>query len=188
MQIQQLAQRIRRLEAESFPSGMPEEARSLIDELDLVPVDSHDREILDGNTILDTVEALGYTCRKGEDFVMVETGGFKIEVFYDRLPVITIINWFILDENDEELDSLWQAAKAINHNWDMVKVDVLSDYKRLMVYLDARHQDTNSFRKNIRYYIEQIVGATEDLRKRYEDNERSRVSKGCLRSSNQIAS
>ena len=148
----------------------------------------HDGQILDGDLVFDIAEDLGYTCSKGNDFVLIDTDGCKIEIVYDRLPVLTVINWYILDETDDGLESLIRAAKEINHNWDMVKVELLSDNKRLMIYLDARHPDADSFRQNIRYYIEQIVGATEDLRNRYHEYEREQILKGYLRSSNQIAS
>lgn len=166
----------------------PDEARSLIDDFGLVPVNGHDGQILDNDIIFDIVEDLGYTCRKEADFVLIDTDGCKIEIVCDRLPVLTVINWYILDETADGLENLIQAAKEINHNWDMVKVELLSDNKRLMIYLDARHQDSDSFRKNISYYIEQIVGATEDLRNRYHEYEREQILKGYLRSSNQIAS
>ena len=187
-QIEQLSQRIRRLEAERLPAGLSDEAHSLIEEFGLVPVSEHDSQILDGDVVFDIVEDLGYTCSKGTDFVLIDTDGCKIEIVYDRLPVITVINWYVLDEADDGLESLVQAAKEINHNWDMVKVELLSDNKRLMIYLDARHPGADSFRKNIRYYIDQIVGATEDLRNRYHEYERDQILKGYLRSSNQIAS
>ena len=50
LKIEQLAQRIRRLEMESLPAAMPvQEVRDMIEELDLVPVSS--REVFHSQTL-----------------------------------------------------------------------------------------------------------------------------------------
>ena len=93
--IEQLAQRIRRLEMESLPASMSVEVREMIEELDLVPAPFstvENPQKLTGEDMLIILEALGYTCRLGEDFVNVETEVGMIQVNFDRLPIVSITN------------------------------------------------------------------------------------------------
>ena len=189
--IEQLAQRIRRLEAESLPSGMTEEVRALMDDLELVPAADRDSAYsrkLNERSIATILEDLGYDTKMGEDYILIETEVGKIEVCHKQLPVITISNGYLLKECDEGLNSIKRAASDVTMFWDMVKAIVDSEGEHLVIYLDARHDDAASFRQNIHYYIEQIVGATKDFTDRYHGYERDRWLAGLRVSPKQLAS
>ena len=179
LKIEQLAQRIRRLEMESLPAAMPvQEVRDMIEELDLVPVSSREvfhSQTLTGKAIMTTLETLGYTCRLGEDFVNVDTEDGKIQVNFDRLPIVSITNGYRFEETEEGVNSIQRAAYEVSGAWDMVKAIVDPAEGHLLIYLNARHEDVASFHQNIRFYIEQIVEATEDLKERYHNYERERM-------------
>ena len=189
--IEQLAQRIRRLEMESLPAALPvQDVREMIEELDLVPVSSCEVEhsqILTGEAIMTILETLGYTCRLGEDFVNVETEDGNIQVNFDRLPIVSITNGYRFEETPEGVNSIRQAAYEVSGYWDMVKAIVDPTEGHLLIYLNARHEDKASFQRNIHFYIEQVVGATKDLKERYHNYERERMFRG-LKSSSKIAS
>lgn len=189
--IEQLAQRIRRLEMESLPASLPvQDVRGMIEELDLVPVPSckveHSR-ILTGEAIMTILETLEYTCRLGEDFVNVDTEDGKIQVNFDRLPIVSITNGYRFKETPEGVNSIRQAAYEVSGYWDMVKAIVDPAEGHLLIYLNARHEDKASFQRNIHFYIEQIVGATKDIKERYHNHERERMFRG-FKSSSRIAS
>lgn len=189
--IEQLAQRVRRLEMESIPGNLPsQEICELINELDLVPATSHASELnpgLTGDRIMMILQDEGYTCRQGEDFVNVETEEGKIQVNYDRLPVISVTNGYRFEETEEGVNSIRKAAFEVTGAWDMVKAIVDPIEGHFLIYLNARHEDVASFHRNIRFYIEQVVEATKDFRQRYRDNERERMLRG-YRPSSKIAS
>lgn len=180
--IEQLAQRIRRLEMESIPENLPAQGiRDMINELDLVPVTSHAPELnpsLTGDSIMSILQDEGYTCRQGEDFVNVETEEGKIQVNYDRLPMISVTNGYRFEETDEGVNSIRKASFEVTGAWDMVKAIVDPVEGHFLIYLNARHEDVASFHRNIRFYIEQVVEATKDFRQRYRDNERERMLRG----------
>ena len=69
----------------------------------------------------------------------------------------------------------------------MVKAMVDPAEGHLIIYLNAKHDDTKSFHQNIRFYIEQVVEASKDFKERYRDNERERMLRG-YRPSSKIAS
>lgn len=179
LKIEQLAQRIRRLEIESLPAAMPvQEVRDMIEELDLVPVSSREvfhSQTLTGEAIMTTFETLGYTCRLGEDFVNVDTEDGKIQVNFDRLPIVSITNGYRFEETEEGVNSIQRAAYEVSGAWDMVKTIVDPAEGHLLIYLNARHEDVASFHQNIRFYIEQIAEATKDLKERYHNYERERM-------------
>ena len=87
--IEQLPHRIRRLEMESLPSFLPvQELRELMDELELEPAPIHceqRRSMLKGEDIMTVLRELGYTCRKGDDFICVETEGDCLKSHRPRL-------------------------------------------------------------------------------------------------------
>ena len=177
--LEQLAQRIRRLEMESIPANLPSrEICEMINELDLEPVTSYTTELnsgLAGDRIMSILQDEGYTCRQGEDFVSVETEEGKIQVNYDRLPIISITNGYRFEETEEGVKSIRKAAFEVTGAWDMVKMIVDPVESHFLIYLNARHEDAASFHKNIRFYIEQVVEATKDFRERYHDHERERM-------------
>lgn len=178
-QLEHLAQRIRRLEAESLPFDMTDEMQSMMEELDLVPIDEQHSvtapKKLNYGVIMDTLKYFGYNCSKGEDFVNVDTEEGRIQVNYDRLPIVTITNGYCLNESEEELKSIRKALNDIIRDWDMVKGFIDAEEKHLLLFLDARHEDAEGFRKNIRYYMEQIIEATKAFKDKYHDYERDRV-------------
>ena len=189
--IEQLAQRIRRLEMESLPASMSVEVREMIEELDLVPAPFstvENPQKLTGEDMLIILEALGYTCRLGEDFVNVETEVGMIQVNFDRLPIVSITNGYRFDETPEGVYSIRQAALEVTSYWDMAKALVDPAEGHLLIYLNARHEDIASFQRNIQFYIEQVLGASKDLKERYRDYERDRMLKGFKPSPKQILS
>ena len=190
--IELLAQRIRRLEMESLPAVMPvQEVRELIDDLDLVPMPSTAAEHsakLTGEAMMSVLESQGYTCRLGEDFVSVDTEEGKIQVNFDRLPLVSVTNGYRFDETPECVTSLREAAHEVIGYWDMVKALVDSAEGHLLIFLDARHEDVSSFQRNIRFYIDQVLGASRYLKDRYHEHERDRMLKGFMTSTKQVLS
>ncbi len=180
--IEQLTQRVRRLEMESLPASLPvQEVRDLMDDLDLEPSPFHCEEMnssLRGEDIFAALQETGYSCRQGEDFVCVETEEGKIYVNYDRLPIISITNGYRFEETEEGVNSIRRAAYEVTGAWDMVKAIVDPVEGHLLIYLNARHVDVASFHQNIQFYIEQVVEASKDLKERYHDHERDRILKG----------
>ena len=180
--IEQLTQRVRRLEMESLPASLPvQEVRDLMDDLDLEPAPFHCGELntsLRGEDILAVLQETGYSCRQGEDFVCVETEDGKVYVNYDRLPIISITNGYRFEETEEGVNSIRRAAYEVTGAWDMVKAIVDPVEGHLLIYLNARHEDVASFHQNIRFYIEQVVEATKELKERYHNYERDRMLRG----------
>lgn len=191
-QIEQLAQRVRRLEAESLSRDESGEVHALMEELDLIPAYGQDTDassrMLHGETVVAILKDLDFACKTVDDFVLIETEEGKIEINYSRLPLVTVADRYRFNENEEGIKSMVEAADDINRYWDMVKVIVDEQEDQLLFYLDARHEDEVSFRQNIRYYIEQILGAVNDFRERKKGFERDRVLRRYLTSSKQVAS
>ena len=191
-QIEQLAQRVRRLEAESLSRDESGEVHALMEELDLIPAYGQDTDassrMLHGETVVAILKDLDFACKTVDDFVLIETEEGKIEINYSRLPIVTVADRYRFNENEEGIKSMVEAADDINRYWDMVKVIVDEQEDQLLFYLDARHEDEVSFRWNIRYYIEQILGAVNDFRERKKGFERDRVLRRYLTSSKQVAS
>ena len=191
-QIEQLAQRVRRLEAESLSRDESGEVHALMEGLDLIPAYGQDTDassrMLHGETVVAILKDLDFACKTVDDFVLIETEEGKIEINYSRLPLVTVADRYRFIENEEGIKSMVEAADDINRYWDMVKVIVDEQEDQLLFYLDARHEDEVSFRQNIRYYIEQILGAVNDFRERKKGFERDRVLRRYLTSSKQVAS
>lgn len=191
-QIEQLAQRVRRLEAESLSRDESGEVHALMEELDLIPAYGQDTDassrMLHGETVVAILKDLDFACKTVDDFVLIETEEGKIEINYSRLPIVTVADRYRFNENEEGIKSMVEAADDINRYWDMVKVIVDEQEDQLLFYLDARHEDEVSFRQNIRYYIEQILGAVNDFRERKKGFERDRMLRRYLTSSKQVAS
>lgn len=189
--IEQLTQRVRRLEMESLPASLPvQEVRELMDDLELEPTPFHCVGIntsLRGEDILTVLQESGYSCRQGEDFVCVETEDGKVYVNYDRLPIISITNGYRFEETKEGVNSIQRAAYEVSGAWDMVKAIVDPVEGHLLIYLNARHEDVASFHQNIQFYIEQIIEATKDLKERYHNYERDRMLCGYKPSSKYVS-
>ena len=177
--IAQLAQRIRRLEIESLQTVMPDkDVCEMIEDLDLVPITSGFEEHpqkLNGEAMKVILRDHGYSCRWGEDFVNLETEEGKIQVNFDSLPMVSITNGYLFDETPESVTSMRKAAFEVTGYWDMVKVLVDPTEGHLLIYLNARHEDVVSFSSNIKFYIDQVLGASKDLKERYRDLERNRI-------------
>lgn len=191
-QIEQLAQRVRRLEADSLSGDESREVQALMEDLDLIPASGQDAgsssHKLHGETVVAILKDLDFACKTIDDFVLIETEEGKIEINYSRLPIVTVADRYRFNENEEGIKSMVDAANDINRYWDMVKVIVDEQEEQLLFYLDARHEDAASFRQSIQYYIEQILGAVKDFRERRNDYERDRVLRRYLTSSKQVAS
>ena len=191
-QIEQLAQRVRRLEADSLSGDESREVQALMEDLDLIPVYGQDAGYsshkLHGETVVAILKDLDFVCKTIDDFVLIETEEGKIEINYSRLPIVSVADRYRFNENEEGIKSMVDAANDINRYWDMVKVIVDEQEEQLLFYLDARHEDVASFRQSIRYYIEQILGAVKEFRERRNDYERDRVLRKYMSASKQIAS
>lgn len=191
-QLEQLAQRVRRLEADSLSGDESKEVQALMEDLDLIPAYGQDTDasarILHGESIVAILKDLDFACKTIDDFVLIETEEGKIEINFSRLPIVTVADRYRFNENEEGIKSMVEAANDINRYWDMVKVIVDEQEEQLLFYLDARHEDVASFRQSIRYYIEQILGAVKDFRERRNDYERDRVLRKYMSASKQIAS
>ena len=164
---------------ESLPASLPvQEVRSLMDDMDLEPTPFYCAESstsLRGGDILAVLQECGYSCRQGADSVCVETEEGEIYVNYDSLPMISITNGYHFEETEEGVNSIRCAASEVTGAWDMVKAVVDPVDRHLLIYLNARHDDVASFHRNIRFYIEQVVEATKDLKERYHNYERDRI-------------
>ena len=191
-QIEQLAQRVRRLEADSLSGDESGEVQALMEDLDLIPAYGQDTDSsphkLHGETIVAILKDFDFDCKTIDDFVLIETEEGKIEINYSRLPIVTIADRYRFNESEEGIKSMVMAANDINRYWDMVKAIVDEQEEQLLFYLDARHEDTVSFRHSIRYYLEQILGAVKDFRERRNDYERERVLRKYMTSSKQVVS
>ena len=108
----------------------------------------------------------------------METEDGKVYVNYDRLPIISITNGYRFEETEEGVNSIRRAAYEVTGAWDMVKAIVDPAEGHLLIYLNARHEDVASFHQNIRFYIEQVVEATKELKERYHNYERDRMLRG----------
>lgn len=180
-QIEHLAQRVRSLEMECQSEGLSPEIRSIVEDFDLVPVSDRvsTQTKLTGEIIRQILENMGYNCKQGQDYVLVETDdGERIQITYSRLPIISVTNGFVIEESEESLKGLRNAAFQITDNWDMVKAAIDDEEKHLAVYLHARHIDAASFEENICFYIEYIIAATDNLRELHRDYERDRILGG----------
>ena len=144
-QIEQLAQRVRRLEAESLSRDESGEVHALMEELDLIPAYGQDTDassrMLHGETVVAILKDLDFACKTVDDFVLIETEEGKIEINYSRLPLVTVADRYRFNENEEGIKSMVEAADDINRYWDMVKVIVDEQEDQLLFYLDARHED-----------------------------------------------
>ena len=189
-QIELLTQRVRRLEAESLPKNFSSDVQAIMDEMDLIPVCEQHTKALTVESVESFLRGLGYNCHRGEDFIRIfineEEGNIQLNT--DRLPLISITNGFRFDETGDEVQSIRNAAFDINDYWDMVKVAVDLSEGHLLIYLNARHEDVESFQKNIKYYIDQIIGASRDLRDRYLTYEQDRFIAGFKTKTNRFLS
>ena len=176
-QIEHLFQRVRRLEAEVLPKNYSSDIQAMMNDFDLIPVCDQDSKSLTAESVEIILHKLGYDCRRGEDFfrIYINEEEGHIQLNTDRLPIISITNGFCFDETEEGAQSIRNAAYEITGYWDMVKALVDSSEGHLLIYLNARHEDVLSFQKNIKYYIDQIVGASQDLRERYKAYEQDRM-------------
>lgn len=175
-EIEQLAQRIRNLEMDRIPECMPGEVRSMVDEMDLIPVSVLEPGRLDERMIMPILEEMGYKCQAGLDFVMVETEEKeRIQITYGRLPIISVIISFRLNETEESMECLRKAVLLLISTCDMIKAAISEDEKQLAIYLHARHTDVSSFKENIRYYIDSICAAADSLRESHREYYRDRM-------------
>lgn len=150
----------------------------MIDELDLVPVTNKvpvTSPRLSGEDVILILQDLGYDCKEGDGYVGLHTQDGYIQVNYHLLPILSVTNGFRLQETEEGLASIRKAAAEVTHDWDMVKVTVDRREEHLLIYLHARHADMASFRDNIQFYIEQVTGATRELRDAFNNYERERM-------------
>lgn len=174
----ELAQRIRTLETEWLPSGLSDGVFSMIDELDLVPVTNKvpvTSPRLVGEDVISILQDLGYDCKEGDGYVGLRTEDGYVQVNYTRLPILSVTNGFRLQETEEGLASITKAAAEVTHDWDMVKAIISSRKEHLLIYLQARHADLASFSDSIQFYIEQVIGATRNLREAFNNYERERM-------------
>lgn len=182
-QLEQLAQRIRTLEMEKLPKEIPSEFRNMVVDLDLIPVANQvsTPAKLSEEMILPILKDLGFSCKQGQDYVSVQTEeGERIQITYSRFPIILVTNGFIIDESEESLIALREAVSQITNTWDMVKAAVDDESKHLAIYIHARHMDVASFKENIRFYIEHIIAATDNLRELHRNYERERFLSGFM--------
>ena len=179
-QIEHLTQRIRRLESESLHMGFSSDIRAMMDEMDLIPICEPHTKALTKEAVEEILRDLGYDCHRGEDFIgiYIDENEGHIQLNTGTLPMISITNGFLFDETGEDVQSIRDAAYEITGSWDMVKAMVDPSEGHLLIYLNARHEDVASFRKNIKYYIDQVIGASRELRERYNCYERNRLLAG----------
>lgn len=187
--IERLAKSIKGLEMKSLLAVCRnEDVREVIEELNLVPVASCSIDFsgdISGDVIIATLEELGYPCRIKEDSVSVETDDEMININFEGLPMVSVMAGYHIDEIPEGVNSMRQAANEVTTSWDMVKAFIDPEERLVLIFLDARHEDVISFKRNIQYYIKQVVSATKDLKNRYNDHERDRMLLG-LKSSKSL--
>ena len=181
LRIEQLSRRLKRLEMDHVLDDLPESVSALVDDLGLVPVSKEKTPCsapLTGEGIRSILEELGYICRQGDIYTEIISEKVKVTVFFDQLPLITLSAGYRLNETEEGLKSVKQAAEDVTKRWDMVKALFDPEGPSVLVNLKARHHDQLSFEQNIRFYIDQVVAATEGLMDRYRFYEKERWLKG----------
>ena len=145
-----------------------DEINSLTEDLELVPT-------LTADTLVSVLEKIWDISIKEEGHVVIETEGGRVLVYYDRLPLITIRTGLNVDESEEAVQSLRQAAYEMNRSAVMVKVFLEPEDDTLLFDIDAMHQDTSSFRQNILDYVDLLFKVKKATIDRFEQYEQERL-------------
>ena len=166
--VERLFEQSRTLNGAKLPDVLMDELRSMMEELGLVPISESKPKKLVAEMILPILEEMGYTCKLGKGSVEVEMDDGCICIFHEMLPMVTVANLFLIDEDEESMECLRRAVSQVNDSFDMVKVVIYDDSRRLAIFLHARHFDVDSFKANIQFYIESVSAATERLREQHQ--------------------
>lgn len=163
-------QGIRRLELRGFLSGASDQVRSIIDDLELAPVDP-DQSIrkLEKENIPSVLEEMGFAFKiLDEDMLELKLGDEQIMIGTNFFPIISVNMSFRLEEeSSDSIECLRKAASDITAKWCLVKSSLIMNDTLLVVSIEAMHEDEASFRHNFRFYLETLDQAMEDLRKRH---------------------
>ena len=163
-------QGIRRLELQGFLSGTSDQVRSIIDDLELAPVDPEQSfRKLEKESIPSILEEMGFTCKVlDEDLLDLKLGEEQILIGTSFFPVISLnLSFRIEGESSDSIECLRQAAFDITAKWCLVKSSLINNDTLLVVSIEVMHEDEASFRHNLRFYLETLDQAMEDLRKRH---------------------
>ena len=180
-QRERLAQMIKPFKSQILPDDLPEDVKILIEDMKLIPgSDSKEDEAFDkltGDRICSVVGELGYDeIYKEDEMLIVKSEAGPIKICYNRLPMIYISNDNLSLESEEGRDSMCKAAADVSLFWPMVKAVVdPGEEGYIIIYLEARHEDAVSFRKNIQFYLYQVEQATKELHERYNEYEAFRI-------------
>lgn len=138
------------------------EIEALIQDLKLVPVaavesfEEHFRQKLTMTGIGRVLEKYGCNFESFEDYFRIELG--KEDWFYyldcSRLPFVTFEAGFSYKVVDPNVVVYRQTAAVVMDRTEMVKVTVGSGLIHLT--LTARHEDLDSFRSNLEWYLGEI--------------------------------
>lgn len=161
-------------EMASIQNQSQNEIDALIQDLELVPVAAgepfieHFRQKLTMTEIGTLLKECGCHYESFEGCFRVELG--KDDWFYyldySQLPLVTFEAGFTYKAVDPDVTLYRQAAAVVMDRTEMVKVTVSSGLIHLT--LTARHEDLESFRSNLEWYLEEI-GKTTRLLKETRD-------------------
>lgn len=138
------------------------EIDALIQDLELVPVaveepfQEHFRQKITMTGIGTLLEECGYNYESFEDCFRLKLGmdDWFYYLDYSQLPLVTFEAGFTYKAVDPDVASYRQAAAVVMDRTEMVKVTVNSGLIHLT--LTARHEDLESFRSNLEWYLEEI--------------------------------
>lgn len=151
-----------------------DELEAFIQDLELVPVTAeesfceHFRQKLTMTGIGTVLEECGYGYESLEDCFRIELGKDDWPYYLDcsQLPLVTFEAGFIYKAVDPNVALYRQAATVVMDKTKMVKVTVGSGMIHLT--LTARHEDMESFRSNLEWYLGEI-GKSARLLKETQD-------------------
>ena len=142
-------------------SGL-DEVEALIQDLELVPVaaeeqfQEHFRQKLTMTGIGTLLEECGYNYESFEDCFRLKLGmdDWFYYLDYSHLPLVMFEAGFTYKAVDPDVPLYRQAAAVVMDRTEMVKVTVGGGLIHLT--LTARHEDLESFRSNLEWYLEEI--------------------------------
>ena len=151
-----------------------DEIEALIQDLELVPVaveepfQEHFRQKITMTGIGALLEECSYNYESFEDCFRLKLGmdDWFYYLDYSQLPLITFEAGFTYKAVDPDVALYRQAAAVVMDRTKMVKVTVSCGLIHLT--LTARHEDLESFRSNLEWYLEEI-GKTTRLLKETRD-------------------
>ena len=170
---------IKQFRSEQLPESVSDDVKGLINDLSLLPGSKVQEDEVANKLTADKIPTIikecGEECVCEGDLITIQTRVGKVIISYQELPMIYICNDNLSLDNAEQLESMNKAAADVTLFQSMVKVVVDQDGLFIIIFLDARHEDELSFRRNFPFYLHQIIQATKELQERYNEYETFRI-------------